>query len=65
MQKFSSSGRKKKQTKIRHRMVMLRHLQLLLIVIRGGLCHKPGGFSRSPRQVDGVNFSLMLKYYGK
>ena len=26
-QKFSSFGRKKKQTKIRHRMVMLRHLQ--------------------------------------
>ena len=32
MQKFSSFGRKKKkQTKIRHRMVMLRHLQLLQI----------------------------------
>ena len=29
MQKFSSFGRKKKQTKIRHRMVMLRRLQLL------------------------------------
>ena len=30
MQKFSSFGRKKKQTKIRHRMVMLRGLQLFL-----------------------------------
>ena len=29
MQKFSSFGRKKKQTKIRHRMVMLRHLQFV------------------------------------
>ena len=28
MQKFSSFGRKKKQTKIRHRMVMLEGLQL-------------------------------------
>ena len=28
MQKFSSFGRKKKQTKIRHRMDMLRRLQL-------------------------------------
>ena len=28
MQKFSSFGRKKKQTKIRHRMVMLQCLQL-------------------------------------
>ena len=30
MQKFSSFGRKKKQTKIRHRMVMLEGLQLLM-----------------------------------
>ena len=29
MQKFSSFGRKKKKTKIRHRMVMLRRLQLI------------------------------------
>ena len=29
MQKFSSFERKKKQTKIRHRMVMLQHLQLI------------------------------------
>ena len=28
-----------------------------LIVIRGGLSHKPGGFSRSPCKIDGVNFS--------
>ena len=32
MQKFSSFGRKKKQTKIRHRMVMLRRLQLWKII---------------------------------
>ena len=29
MQKFSSFGRKKKQTKIQHRMVMLQRLQLI------------------------------------
>ena len=34
MQKFSSFGRKKKkQTKIRHRMVMLEGLQLLVIEV--------------------------------
>ena len=32
------------------------------IVMRGGLCYKPGGFLRSPRQVDCVNFYLLLKY---
>ena len=26
------------------------------IVIQGGLSHKPGGFLRSPRQIDAVNF---------
>ena len=37
MQKFSSFGRKKKQTKIRHRMVMLEGLQLLAEVAYYGL----------------------------
>ena len=27
-----------------------------LIGIRGGLSHKPGGFLRSPRQINAVNF---------
>ena len=34
MQKFSSFGRKKKQTKIRHRMVMLEDLQVIHCELR-------------------------------
>ena len=34
MQKFSSFGQKKKQTKIRHRMVMLEGLQIYIVQIR-------------------------------
>ena len=34
MQKFSSFGRKKKQTKIWHRMVMLQRLQLFLVHLK-------------------------------
>ena len=55
MQKFGSFGRKKKQTKIRQRMVMLRRLQLLSSTI----CT-----SRHPQDNEGVCLGSSIGHGG-